>query len=340
MKLKTKNIFLDTNIYEENNFFHSSNIQALFHYSKIGMIDLYMTSISRMELIDRMKKGLTDVKNEYNQLVNFINKTRILRNLNEFEKIEKSKLTIEKSIKELTNKLNYIIETSNIQIINADYVKVEEVFEHFYKQESPFSNNSKKHEFPDAFIIESINSWCKTKKKKMVFVTKDTDFSNYTSKHLIFRADLSQLLSDITADFDAKQESQYIPFINNSLKENQIELLELIDSEIESLICLNLDFEKVSDFKKENVKFIDYKIISIRPKYAEVTLNIELNISFTIIPTATEIEKSFFEDSLKPKKFSYRQPIPCELEIGLNKRNEIKLKWINSNQKLYIDFKK
>lgn len=338
--LPSRNIFLDTNIFEENNFFHSNAIQSVFYYSKIGVINLYLTSISKMELIDRMKKGLINAKEEHNKLVSFLNKSRILRNLNTYDKFEKSKITVEKSISELSLKLDTVINSSNIKLITAEKVNIEEVFSLYYEQEPPFSSKDKKFEFPDAFIIKSIDSWCRLNKKKIIFVTKDSDFLNYKSTHIIFKNDLSKLLSDISTFYDLKQKNQIIPLIDSSLKQNQNDIIELIDSEIDSLIRLDVDFEKVTNISREKVKFKDYRISSIRSKYAEIAYKVELEISFLIFPTKNDIESSFFEDDLRPKKFSYKKIISCDLEIGLNRKNDIKLKWINTNQKLLINMEK
>jgi len=340
MKFITKNIFLDTNIYEENNFFHSNNIQSLFYYSKIGVIKLYMTTISKMEFIERMKKGLIDAKEEHNKLVSFINKSRILRNLSKYEKIEKSKIKVEKSISELTDKLNVIINTSSIKMISADNINIEEIFELYYKKEPPFSISGKKFEFPDAFIIKSIETWCKQNRKKMIFVTKDSDFSNYKSSHLLFRDDLSGLLSDISAYYDTKQKNQFIPFIEDNLRAKEAELVDLIDIEIDSNICFDVDFEKTSNIKREKVKFVNYKISSIRPQYAEVTYNVELDFSCIVFPSEIDFKRSVFHDNLMPKRYSFKKIISCDLEVNLKRKNDIKLKWINSNQKLLINFEK
>lgn len=290
-----------------------------------------------MELIDRMKKGLIEVKEEHNKLVSIINKTRILRNLPKYENIEKSKIIVEKSIIELSTKLDVIIKAFNIQIISADNVKIEDIFELYYKKEPPFSTNGKKFEFPDAFIIKSVDTWCKANKRKMIFVTKDLNFEGYKSTHLIFRNDLSGLLSEITAYFDSKQKNQYIPFIAENLKTNEMGLIDLIDSEIDTFIRLDVDFEKISNIKRSKVKFVDYKISSIRPKYADVIYTVELNFTFTIHPTELDVKNSFFEDNLRPKRFSQKKNILCDLEVNLKNKNDVKLKWINSNQKLLID---
>ena len=100
MKYTTKHIFIDTNIIEGNNFFHGSHFQSLLYYSRIGIIKLFMTSISRMELINRMKKRLIEAKAEHNKLVKSLNKpkTRILKNFIQYNEIELSPIKIEETI--------------------------------------------------------------------------------------------------------------------------------------------------------------------------------------------------------------------------------------------------
>jgi len=339
MKRIIKNIFLDTNIYEENNFFHSSIIQSIFYYSKTGVIDLYMTTISKFELIDRMKKRLIEVKEDHNRLVNSINKpkSRILKNLTEYEQIEKSLIIVEKATAELSKKLNTIIETSNIKIISAENVLIEDVFNSFYKQEPPFCSNGKKFEFPDAFIVKSIDSWCIKNRKKIIFLTKDNDFTNYKSSHLIFKTDLSDVLVEITNYYDSLQKNQIIPSIHKTLENNREALLDLIDTNIDSVIRIDLDYEQTTKPLRTKAKLHNYKITTIRPKYAEVTYYVEFESSFTIFPTPIDIGRLIFEDGHKPKRILKNLIIPCDIEINLKNLNDIRLKWINSNQKILIN---
>jgi hypothetical protein len=77
---------------------------------------------------------------------------------------------------------------------------------------------------------------------------------------------LSKLLSEVSAYFDSKQKNQFIPFIAETLSQNEGDLITLIDSEIDYLIRLDLDFEKISNITRSEVKFKEYKILSIRPK--------------------------------------------------------------------------
>jgi len=333
------NIFLDTNIYEENNFFHSNNIQGLFYYSRIGVIKLFMTSISKNELISRLEKRLEEVKDDHNKLVNALNKPkfRILKNLLQYEDVSKSQILVSKSLIELSRKLDTIIESSRITILSNNNVNVEDIFNQYYLKEPPFSNkNEKKYEFPDAFIIKSVDEWCKTNRKKMIVLTKDNDFNGYKSRRLKFERDLPELLNQITIYYDSKQKTQIIPRINKALEDNRNSVLSLIELELDKFILLDLDFEKIIGFKRLPPTYKEHKITAIRPEYAEVTYFLEVNYSFTVIPNSLDLEKAIFEESVRPKKIVGEIIIPCDLEINLKNPNRIKLKWINQNDKLRI----
>lgn len=334
-----KNIFLDTNIYEENNFFHSNDIQGLFYYSRIGEIKLYMTSISKQEIIERMRKRLEEVKDEHNLLLSSLNKpkSRILKNLHEYEDLRKSQINVNSSLSELTARLNLIIQNSGINIIECNNVSVEEIFNLYYSHKPPFSNKKeKKYEFPDAFIIKSLDEWCKTNKKKMLVVTRDFDFNGYTSKRLFFRNDLSILLKKISEIYDSKQNHQIIPQIKKSLDTNQKEILGLIENDLDKYIVLDLDYERITDFKQSSPRIKDFIITTIKPQYSEVTCNIELEYSFNLIPTSLDIEKATFEESIRPKKIKRTLVIPCDLEVDIRNPRNIKLKRINQNDRTRI----
>ena len=339
MKYTTKHIFIDTNIIEGNNFFHGSHFQSLLYYSRIGIIKLFMTSISRMELMNRMKKRLIEAKAEHNKLVKSLNKpkTRILKNFIQYNEIELSPIKIEESLDELSKKLEKIINSSGIEIIDSENVKIEEIFELFYANKPPFNTNEeKKYEFPDAFIIKSVDSWCKVNKKKMIFLTKDKDFNGYISRHLIFKDDLVNLLETISKYFDSIQETQIIPFIKKQLKENQEFLLSLVDEQLNNIIVLETDYERTNNIVFSNLRYHSNKITSIRKEYAEVIYFISVNYDFSISPSVYDIDKAFFEESIKPRKIVGKLNIPCDIEVNLLRENKVELKWVNSGQKIRI----
>lgn len=340
MKYTTKSIFIDTNIIEGNNFFHGSYLQSLLHYSRIGVIKLFMTSISKMELIDRMQKRLIETRNEHNKLIKALNKPnqRILKNLSQYEEVNYSPVKIEASLKELIAKLETNIKSAGVHVIESNNVNPEEVFTLFYNCQPPFSSNEKKrYEFPDAFILKTVDNYCKKKKTKMIFLTNDNDFNGYKSRNLLFRKDLKELLAEITVYYDSLQTTQIIPFITEQLTANQKDLDSLINEKIKELIIFDTDYEKTT-----NLKFIgkisNYDITSIRKDYAEITCLFQLDYEFAVLPSSFDIERALFEDNLRPKKIKNKLIIPCDLEVNIHQDNDIKLKWINSNQKIRIEF--
>ncbi|MHC1690780.1 MAG: PIN domain-containing protein [Bacteroidales bacterium] len=333
MKYLTKNVFVDTNIFEANNFFHTTNIHSLFNYSKIGIINLYMTKISYWEIISRVRKNLISINNEHNSYVNSLHRSfRILKNLSRYEKIEKLNLNIEGSVKELTNKLDTLIEISKIKFIEPEGVDINSVFNLYYKELPPFSN--KKFEFPDAFIIKTLETWCEKNSTKMFFITKDKDFNGYRSKRIILRNDLNVFLDDVSSYYDSLQKTHLIPEIDRRIITYNSDLLIRIDEDLNSLIYL--DFEKVSNYKRSKPEFVSYKVISINPTYAEVIYNFCVEISFVVHPKDTDFKKGFFPDSLKPYKYEEKLIIPCDIEIHFDRPANIKFKWINSNEAIIL----
>jgi len=297
-----------------------------------------MTTISKMELIDRMKKRLIESKEDHNRLINSLNKhnQRILKNLKNYSSIEKSYLKIEDSLQELVNKLNVNMRSAEISIINTEHVDIEEIFRLFYQNKPPFSSKEKKRfEFPDAFILKSVDNWCKHNKTKMIFLTQDKDFNGYKSRNLLFRDNLKSILSDISVHYDSKQKEQTIPFIKEQLKNNRKDLTEIINEEIQKLVSFEINYEKFSKVEF-NVQIKKEEITAIRKQFAEVSCSLNLNYGFTVLPTEHDVNKHIFEESFRQRKVRGKINVSCELEVALKQKNGIKIKWINSNQKIVI----
>lgn len=121
MKIKylPKNVFLDTNIFEENNYLQGSSIQNIFEYSKEGIISLFMTQISRWELKNRIYKNIEDAVEEQKKYYNSINKTRVLRNLKRYKNITKPTLDISAASNEVFNQIENLIESCNVKFIDS-----------------------------------------------------------------------------------------------------------------------------------------------------------------------------------------------------------------------------
>lgn len=338
MKIKylPKNIFLDTNIYEKFNFLHGTKIHNLFEYSKKGIVKLYMTKISYLELRERIQVNLEKAVKEQKGFVDSINKTRILRNLNRYDNIVKPTLNIPEALNEIFKKLDNLIECCDVELIDSNIVDTESVFDLYFRSLSPFSIHDKKYEFPDAFIIKTVDKWCEINSTKMIFVTKDNDFNNYKSSRIIFKHDLIELLDDISIYYDSICSDQILPEINRRVKHFEDELLSKIDVELEEKVSVDLVSCDFFNLKFSKPIFVDYKVTSIMPEYADVSYNVKVSFSVDVFPTEKDVHQTVFPDNIKPKRIISEVVLPCEFEFRFNHKNNIKLKWINSNEPINL----
>jgi hypothetical protein len=330
--LATNNFFLDTSVFEENNFFHGGNIHDILYYSQIGVINIYMTSISKMELIDRMKTHLTKCKSEHNKFVKSLNNHdfRILRNIDFYNDLRPSSLKVTEGLEKLKSKLEINIKLAKIKIIQSDKVNADEIFRLYYSSKPPFSEGKKKYEFPDAIIIKTLDDWCLKNKKRIYVISNDNDFNHFKSYRLIFRNNLSSMLSVITKFYDEKYNYNILPSIKKSLKNNEQPLLQLIKDLLITQIEIRSDYEKISPISINKINLNSYQVTSIRKEFAEVEYIVDIKCDFFIFPTYNDISKSDFEDSLNPVRVPISHSVPVNLEINYNKINDIKVKWVNS----------
>lgn len=335
MALATRNFFLDTNIYEDNNFFHSTSIQSLFNYSRSGFINLYLTDISRLELIDRMNKNLLQLRDDYNSLIKKINKSRILKNIPDFANISQPLIEPSQVLSQLNDKLDRIINNNRIIIINSTSINCYEVFYSYFNVLPPFTN-SKPTEFKDAFILKAVEAWCISNRKKMIFVTKDENFCGYKNSRVILKSNLTNLLEQISEVYDVEMNVRIIPTIEKSLERNKRAILDLLDEDIKRVIMLDIDYEMISNIRISTPKYIESKIVSLRSNYAEVNYFVEIGYSFTILPSVRDINRAIFEDNLRPHEIKDIIVLNCDLEIPFHNPDNIRLKWVNSNERVRI----
>lgn len=335
-----ENIFIDASIFEDQNFFHGSKIRSLLHYSNLEFISLFMTTISKMELINRMKTRLESCKSDYNKLIKELNnhEQRILKNIDIYDQIQVPLITVDSSLQKLIYKLETNINANKIRIINTENLAAEDVFDRYYNNLPPFGSGKKKYEFPDAFIIMSLESWCKKNRKKMIVLSKDTDFHKYKSRFLISKDNITELLQSITVKYDSFQETHILPTIKQLLTKFHTELIQEIENQIQDKVILKTDYEKTGNFKIEKMEFLSEKVTSIRDTYAEVEIMIEVTSSMTVFPSTQDIDRAIFEDKISKHKLVQHILVPVDIEVYYTREQTVKIKWINTNEPLIIEY--
>lgn len=96
-------------------------------------------------------------------------------------------------------RVNNFIAATGAAVLKAEhFVNVGQLVNQYFLHSPPFSNNeTKKHEFPDAFALLTLEAWAEQKNTLVLVVTKDGDWRAYceSSSRLVAIDDLAEALS-------------------------------------------------------------------------------------------------------------------------------------------------
>jgi PIN domain len=190
-------IFVDTGVFEENNFLDSKAIKQLLKLADDGEITIVLPKITYNEIIARAKVHIRAGID----LFNGAKKTmRVMRNIPArmplFDKTRPDDVIAEfiKIFEEQLKRVNYL---------ELDYptVDVTEIFSNYFEGKFPFGKGDKKHEFPDAFALITVEQWCKQQKHQCYVFSTDNDLLKYASPYLKIVPDYKAFLNEMEQDF-------------------------------------------------------------------------------------------------------------------------------------------
>lgn len=141
-------IFLDTSIFESENYFEGRNINLLFHLSQQNLIDLKITDIVYREIINRLTNNIIKATNLFKtQKISFENDARILRNIKTledyFKKVDFKKIK-ENAVSEIKQKFEEILKNNSIEIIDTSIANIKEITDDYFATKPPFKEGLKK----------------------------------------------------------------------------------------------------------------------------------------------------------------------------------------------------
>ena len=218
-------IFIDTNIFVSENYFLEDNrINQLMSLAENQVVSILWPEIAYEEVKTHL---LSDVLGTFKEVCGKDYKT--LRNDDAF--LSYCKIGAKSVKTNALKKLELFKSKSNAYMIPYSYcTDVEGVFKKYFNKEKPFGADKKKDEFPDAFIIQALEKYCKnTSLPKVIVLTQDKDFVS-SSSHLKVVRDYKQYVSDKLADKVVMDE------LHESLDKNSILLIKEWQKKIEELL--------------------------------------------------------------------------------------------------------
>jgi hypothetical protein len=302
---KKRVIFLDTCVFESENFFTSRNINLLLELSKQNLVDLYITDIVYQEILGHLKIKTKESVNLLIKQKNLLSsEAKILKNLDLFNKyfteINKKEQK-EEALKSIVDKFTRVIKENNICVIDTSIANLSEIVNDYFNQNPPFKEGKKKHEFPDAISINAIKTWCRTNLKKCLHISNDNDFKKYVDENIDFSYNLSTLLELLYKEDDDVSFEFLTRIYEKELPEIELDLHSYFYSyqdKLESLVYKEIDLNPMDDDVVE-VNFQDIEDINIEIGIInevnksdftyEIDLNLIFNVEVELIDNSTDI---------------------------------------------------
>jgi hypothetical protein len=186
-------LFIDTSIFEANNFFEGDRIKQILKLASEGTVKILMPIITYYEILNRAGKNIEDATLKIKKLKN---ESRVIRNLDSVKGILDS-IDLTHAMEEFKSLLDNKIKSSKIELLDYPTINIKEVFDSYFNDKFPFSKGAKKNEFPDAFAIITIEKWCEDNGVPCHIISHDKDLINYKSKYISNTSTLELYLDKI-----------------------------------------------------------------------------------------------------------------------------------------------
>lgn len=202
---------------------------------------------------------------------------------------------------DICNEVNCKISEMMNHVCELDYSycqDVETIFEKYFEREYPFAGKGKEKEFPDAFVLQTLEKYAADNQiKKVIVLSEDGDMTDYQSPVLDTSEDYKMYLSrKLKEDADL---SGFEEALNDSLPN----LERLINLKVEALLTnpgtyqevINLN--EVSDVSLNGFEVIlnskDYYITSINEHSIDIDLHAK--VDFSVCVEYLDLESSYYD---------------------------------------------
>lgn len=279
-------IFIDTSVLQQESFFkENSRITKLLQLAEKGYLKILLPIITEREWLKHFIDNAdpkVKVSEADRKLSLFGNNEKAADFLAQLKTVINSYKFSDEAESIFNEKIN------NGGVVRINYSQFEStlqtVFEKYFRQEKPFGSNGKSKEFPDAFVLASLEKYAKENGIEHVMVfSLDKDMTDYNSDVLkveLIGKYLDDLLVNRIPDADEKEKQQkdigklfqYIhagkPEFESMLRGKVLEYLNDTD-----VYVTHFMYAEIEDVESVNISFDltekDMEIISIDNEYIE-----------------------------------------------------------------------
>ena len=154
---------------------------------------LVMSEVVLREIERRLTdKGIEARKNIRNARRD-VRQTRLMPEdmLQQLDELVEAAISPEEATK---NRLADFKSATQMEVISVDHADVAELVRRYFKHSAPFGASRKKHEFPDAIALLSLEKWAEREQKRILAVSTDPDWAEFArgSAYIDIEVDLAK----------------------------------------------------------------------------------------------------------------------------------------------------
>lgn len=291
-ELRSRLVFIDTCIFISKHFnFGINSLGRIQQYLNDNKIHLLMPDITKREIEKKIKETSIEAHLKLKKLFKKDNDIKILVIAEGLPYSGNPNIPTAEDIEvKINEKFIEFIESQNVEIVPTDCANIKDIFDSYFSSKPPFSNAQKKYEFPDAFVLDAINTISKKRKHDLYVISSDPDMKSYTDQYdnLNHLNDINDLFSLIIHnDEELKVPAEFADKVFEYLKDEilsraleKFQNAEYTASEYEE----NFIYDVVRNVQIEDIGISNKNLISvsdIESEY-EVSFNVKINVDFAI----------------------------------------------------------
>jgi hypothetical protein len=271
--MKSRNLFLDANVYIEKQYnFEAKIFERISHLTNFNSIQLLVSKIIINEVMENGKRHLTEEVSRFNSsvqkmsLVKRVSKTSVPSGLSSDEEKE--------LVENFVESLEDFFFSYRYTVLDDYLIDTRSVFHTYFKKHPPFSSK-KKHEFPDAFVLLSIERWADRNQEFVAVVSKDKDWIDFCNKSKSLHH--YETLEGYVGEYN-KHEEKLTNKVLGIVGENEEWLGEIL---IDFILGFDFHFESSEVDGVSCESFDMYEVNMIAVSEAEVYIDVIFDLTIT-----------------------------------------------------------
>lgn len=328
MELKSRMVFLDTNIYEGKNFqFSMHSLKAFKQLVEEGEIRLLVTNPTIWEVRAHIKDKAAEAIQEIKRVKK---SAMILRNVPDLPVhgifSDVSANDVEAA---LSKSFDEFISGENVEHVSIGTVSADHVFERYFNLKAPFAIGEKRKEFADAYVLLALNALAEARQWPVHVITKDRDMQRFSEEFpkLICSESIDELMDAVNKAVAIEPAA----FAETAFNRVRDEFIGRVRDSLDSLTVDIVDYDFVGDIDLEDVEYselfmVGSNLLSVDADYCVYDVIFSVNVD--TVESIKDYERSPFDpedgryvfvlETIASK--SFRTEFSVELVIGYSDR--------------------